>query len=143
MNSTQNFCPCYPFNPWLVHLHAPCFLIEDKRLERLQERVRPGCGNGDSQLIDPEGPPAVRQVETKVDNGGAEAIQGRRQGAQAACGRVQPAERVQTGTIGVNMWTLDPAAPFGGHKASGLGKEFGPEGLDEYVNLTSLFLPDT
>jgi len=39
------------------------------------------------------------------------------------------------------MWTLDPAAPFGGHKASGLGKEFGPEGLDEYVNLTSLFLP--
>jgi len=51
------------------------------------------------------------------------------------------ARRVQTGTIGVNMWTLDPAAPFGGHKASGLGKEFGPEGLDEYVNLTSLFLP--
>ena len=51
------------------------------------------------------------------------------------------ARRVQTGTIGVNMWTLDPAAPFGGHKASGLGKELGPEGLDEYVNLTSLFLP--
>lgn len=51
------------------------------------------------------------------------------------------ARRVQTGTIGVNMWTLDPAAPFGGLKASGLGKEFGPEGLDEYVNLTSLFLP--
>jgi acyl-CoA reductase-like NAD-dependent aldehyde dehydrogenase len=52
------------------------------------------------------------------------------------------AGRVQTGTIGVNMWTLDPAAPFGGHKASGLGKEFGPEGLDEYVKLTSIFRPD-
>jgi len=51
------------------------------------------------------------------------------------------ARRVQTGTIGVNMWTLDPAAPFGGHKASGLGKEFGPEGLDEYVKLSSLFVP--
>ncbi len=51
------------------------------------------------------------------------------------------ARQVKTGTIGVNMWTLDPAAPFGGHKASGLGKELGPEGLDEYVNLTSLFLP--
>jgi aldehyde dehydrogenase (NAD+) len=51
------------------------------------------------------------------------------------------ARRVQTGTIGINMWTLDPAAPFGGHKASGLGREFGPEGLDEYVNLTSLFVP--
>jgi aldehyde dehydrogenase (NAD+) len=51
------------------------------------------------------------------------------------------ARQVQTGTIGVNMWTLDPAAPFGGHKASGLGKEFGPEGLEEYHKLSSLFVP--
>lgn len=51
------------------------------------------------------------------------------------------ARRVQTGSIGVNMWTLDPAAPFGGQKASGMGKEFGPEGLDEYVKLSSLFMP--
>jgi aldehyde dehydrogenase (NAD+) len=51
------------------------------------------------------------------------------------------ARRVHTGTIGINMWTLDPAAPFGGQKASGIGKEFGPEGLDEYVTLSSLFVP--
>jgi aldehyde dehydrogenase (NAD+) len=51
------------------------------------------------------------------------------------------ARRVQTGTIGLNMWTLDPGSPFGGWKASGLGKEFGPEGLDAYLNTKSINIP--
>jgi betaine-aldehyde dehydrogenase len=29
-------------------------------------------------------------------------------------------------------------APFGGYKASGLGREFGEEGLDHYVELKSI-----
>jgi acyl-CoA reductase-like NAD-dependent aldehyde dehydrogenase len=32
------------------------------------------------------------------------------------------AQRVQTGTIGINAYVPDPAAPFGGVKDSGLGR---------------------
>jgi aldehyde dehydrogenase (NAD+) len=49
------------------------------------------------------------------------------------------ARRVQTGSIGINHFTLDPAAPFGGVKASGLGRELGPEGLTAYLQLQSIY----
>jgi len=49
------------------------------------------------------------------------------------------ARRVQTGTIGINHYTLDPAAPFGGVKASGIGRELGPEGLEAYLQLQSIY----
>jgi len=49
------------------------------------------------------------------------------------------ARRVQTGSIGINHFTLDPAAPFGGVKASGLGRELGPEGLAAYLQLQSIY----
>jgi aldehyde dehydrogenase (NAD+) len=48
------------------------------------------------------------------------------------------ASGVRTGTYGINMYTLDIAAPFGGFKQSGIGREFGPEGLHEYVELQTL-----
>ncbi|MEB4211281.1 aldehyde dehydrogenase [Mycobacterium sp. 94-17] len=48
------------------------------------------------------------------------------------------AAAVRTGTYGINMYTLDIGAPFGGFKQSGIGREFGPEGLDEYVELQTL-----
>ena len=50
------------------------------------------------------------------------------------------AARVQTGTIGVNVYQPDPAAPFGGIKDSGLGRELGPEGLAAYQALKSTYL---
>jgi len=46
---------------------------------------------------------------------------------------------VQTGTIGINHYALDPAAPFGGVKASGLGRELGPEGLMAYLQTQSIY----
>jgi aldehyde dehydrogenase (NAD+) len=49
------------------------------------------------------------------------------------------AKRVQTGSIGINHYALDPAAPFGGVKASGIGRELGPEGLDAYFQLQSIY----
>jgi aldehyde dehydrogenase (NAD+) len=49
------------------------------------------------------------------------------------------AKRVQTGSIGINHYMLDPAAPFGGVKASGLGRELGPEGLMAYLQLQSIY----
>ncbi|MFE4540335.1 aldehyde dehydrogenase [Streptomyces scopuliridis] len=49
------------------------------------------------------------------------------------------ARRVQTGTIGVNRYLPDPGAPFGGFKASGLGRELGPEGMQAYLQTQSLY----
>jgi len=49
------------------------------------------------------------------------------------------ARRVQTGSIGINHYMLDPAGPFGGVKASGLGRELGPEGLAAYLQLQSIY----
>jgi aldehyde dehydrogenase (NAD+) len=51
---------------------------------------------------------------------------------------LEVAAGVRTGTYGINMYTLDIGAPFGGFKQSGIGREFGPEGLDEYVELQTL-----
>ncbi|GAB3015770.1 aldehyde dehydrogenase [Mycobacterium bourgelatii] len=48
------------------------------------------------------------------------------------------ASRVRTGTYGINMYMLDISTPFGGFKHSGIGREFGPEGLDEYVELQAV-----
>ncbi|WP_339153665.1 aldehyde dehydrogenase [Actinomadura luteofluorescens] len=49
------------------------------------------------------------------------------------------ARRVRTGTIGINRYMPDPAAPFGGVKASGIGRELGPEGMAGYQQLKSVY----
>ncbi|WP_433350181.1 aldehyde dehydrogenase [Microtetraspora malaysiensis] len=49
------------------------------------------------------------------------------------------ARQVRTGTYGVNMMnTMEPSSPFGGYKASGLGRELGPEGLSAYLEYKSI-----
>jgi betaine-aldehyde dehydrogenase len=48
------------------------------------------------------------------------------------------ARRVRTGTFGVNQYTMDFIAPFGGFKSSGMGREFGKEGLEHYLELKSI-----
>jgi aldehyde dehydrogenase (NAD+) len=53
------------------------------------------------------------------------------------------AKRVRTGNIGVNQSMLDIGGPFGGFKRSGLGREYGLEGIDEYVELQQLTAPAT
>jgi acyl-CoA reductase-like NAD-dependent aldehyde dehydrogenase len=50
------------------------------------------------------------------------------------------AKRISTGTIGINGYLPDPTAPFGGVKASGLGRELGPEALSAYLNQKSIYL---
>ena len=45
-------------------------------------------------------------------------------------------ERLETGMVGLNQGLVsNPAAPFGGVKASGFGREGGPEGIDEYLSI--------
>ncbi|MGW4338565.1 aldehyde dehydrogenase [Rhodococcus koreensis] len=53
---------------------------------------------------------------------------------------VEIARRIETGTVGVNHYSLDPAAPFGGIKRSGIGREMGPEGLRSYQVSKSIYL---
>jgi len=43
------------------------------------------------------------------------------------------AKRIRTGTFNVNGFMLEPCAPFGGYKQSGVGREGGPEGLAAYL----------
>jgi betaine-aldehyde dehydrogenase len=51
------------------------------------------------------------------------------------------ARRVRTGTYGINQYTMDFIAPFGGYKGSGIGREFGREGLEHYLELKSIVPP--
>ncbi len=48
------------------------------------------------------------------------------------------ARSVRTGTFGINGYAPDPMAPFGGFKASGIGREWGRYGLDEYVEIKAI-----
>ncbi len=44
------------------------------------------------------------------------------------------AERIECGMVGINRGIVsDPAAPFGGWKQSGVGREGGHDGLLEYL----------
>lgn len=49
------------------------------------------------------------------------------------------ASRMHTGSVGINHYALDILGPFGGVKASGVGRELGPEGLAPYVALKSVY----
>jgi betaine-aldehyde dehydrogenase len=52
------------------------------------------------------------------------------------------ASRVRTGCVAVNSSViLDFRSPFGGFKRSGLGRELGPEGIEEYLEYQSVIMP--
>lgn len=48
------------------------------------------------------------------------------------------ARQVRAGTYGVNCYMIETGAPFGGYKASGLGRELGPEGLAGYLEYKTI-----
>jgi succinate-semialdehyde dehydrogenase/glutarate-semialdehyde dehydrogenase len=46
------------------------------------------------------------------------------------------AEKLETGMVGINQGVVsNPAAPFGGVKASGVGREGGAVGIDEFLEI--------
>ncbi|KAL7757223.1 hypothetical protein ACKLNR_011750 [Fusarium oxysporum f. sp. zingiberi] len=66
-------------------------------------------------------------------------------GASIWCNDLKKAEKVaremQAGSVWINThFDLSPMAPFGGHKESGLGVEWGTNGLKELCNVQTLFL---
>ncbi len=51
------------------------------------------------------------------------------------------AKEIRAGTVWINTYNFyDPAAPFGGFKASGFGRELGREALDGYVETKSVWV---
>jgi aldehyde dehydrogenase (NAD+) len=51
------------------------------------------------------------------------------------------AREVRAGTVWVNtMLLFDPAVPFGGYKMSGWGREMGAAGLEEYLDVKSVWI---
>ena len=48
------------------------------------------------------------------------------------------ARRIRTGQVQVNGGSFNPRAPFGGFKASGIGREYGTYGLEEFLEVKSL-----
>jgi aldehyde dehydrogenase (NAD+) len=51
------------------------------------------------------------------------------------------ARRLRTGQVEVNGGSYNIEAPFGGYKQSGNGRELGPFGLEEFLEVKSLQLP--
>ncbi len=50
------------------------------------------------------------------------------------------ARRLRTGQVDINGGAFNPVAPFGGYKQSGIGREGGRHGLEEYLETKSLQL---
>ena len=48
------------------------------------------------------------------------------------------ADRMDTGSVGINFFASNHAAPFGGRHDSGLGIEYGIEGLNAYLSYKSI-----
>jgi aldehyde dehydrogenase (NAD+) len=49
------------------------------------------------------------------------------------------AARLRTGMVHINSASLDSMAPFGGYKHSGNGREWGQHGLEEFLEVKSVF----
>ena len=49
------------------------------------------------------------------------------------------AQRLQTGMVHINNASLDALAPFGGYKQSGNGREWGPHGIEEFLEVKSIY----
>jgi aldehyde dehydrogenase (NAD+) len=50
------------------------------------------------------------------------------------------ARRLRTGQVDINGGAYNPLAPFGGYKQSGIGREGGKFGLEEFLEIKSLQL---
>lgn len=49
------------------------------------------------------------------------------------------ARQIRTGTVGVNFYSYDLGAPFGGMKDSGIGRELGVHGLQNYFEIKTVY----
>lgn len=53
------------------------------------------------------------------------------------------ARRLRAGTVWINEWhLLNERAPFGGYKQSGIGREFGIDGIKEYMESKHIYIDE-
>jgi aldehyde dehydrogenase (NAD+) len=45
---------------------------------------------------------------------------------------------MQTGAVDINGGAFNPAAPFGGYKQSGVGRELGRYGVEEFLQTKAI-----
>ncbi len=50
--------------------------------------------------------------------------------------------RIRTGNFGHNCRMINYRLPYGGFKLSGVGREGGPEGLDGFTELKTIFMKE-
>ena len=50
---------------------------------------------------------------------------------------------LRAGTVGINGYQLEPNAPFGGFRQSGMGREGGRAAIESYTELKTVLLPLT
>jgi betaine-aldehyde dehydrogenase len=55
---------------------------------------------------------------------------------------VRVARRLRTGQVEINGGAFNMLAPFGGYKQSGHGRELGRYGLEEFLTVKALQLPE-
>jgi len=56
---------------------------------------------------------------------------------------MEVARQLRTGTVWINEWhLLNERAPFGGYKQSGIGREFGIDGLKEYTEAKHIHIDE-
>jgi aldehyde dehydrogenase (NAD+) len=48
------------------------------------------------------------------------------------------ARQIRSGQVHLNHPAWDPTAPFGGYKRSGNGREYGVEGMEEYLETKAI-----
>ena len=54
------------------------------------------------------------------------------------------ATKLKAGTVWINEWhLLNERAPFGGYKQSGVGREFGRIGIEEYLEVKHIHIDDS
>jgi aldehyde dehydrogenase (NAD+) len=51
------------------------------------------------------------------------------------------AQAVRAGTFGINGYNVEPHAPFGGYKTSGIGREGGIEAVKSYTEVKTIMIP--
>lgn len=54
---------------------------------------------------------------------------------------IEIANKIRTGTYGINWYAFDPCCPFGGFKNSGIGRENGKEGVEHFTQQKSVLMP--
>ena len=54
---------------------------------------------------------------------------------------IRVARRIEAGQVDINGPQFNIKAPFGGYKQSGLGREYGTYGLEEFLEVKSLQIP--